>query len=51
MNNTLRCGHAGSAANTYREYGYVRCRTCRRAANRRSERKRRAEFNARRDAA
>lgn len=41
---TFRCGHARSEPNTLHCYGRTRCRTCHRAANRRSMRKTRAEF-------
>jgi hypothetical protein len=43
-NTTRRCGHPNTSENTFTEYGYTRCRTCRRQSNRQSQARRRARF-------
>lgn len=44
VNGLFNCGHPRAAGNIMYEYGYQRCRECRRAANRRHMRKKRAQF-------
>lgn len=44
MDEPFRCGHFREPDNTMYEYGYQRCRTCKRRSNLRAQRRQRQRY-------